>query len=350
MKRKSLLLSLAIFLCTGCNLFSSGELTKQQVINYWNNIDRTNNYNFSNEIDVLTAYNVTASDEYLNEIGKTVDEFYQEQHSQLQMGYSRITGPEIGVEYLVEGMPQARFFSDYSYVEQIESYFYPDSVMKFYLENNMLLLEWTEIRDYYKGINSIDTLNLYYDEVENVWELSGEENLYKVDHKDGESIIIEGSSKGWNGDIEYLIGFDSETQKIDLFEITQNYETFSYFGEEQIEFLRNQLIGLDKVDDIDDIDYRNGATISTKGLLDSLKENLIKYQEFLNQDNKWKYIERIKEIIIIKYYIDKEGYIAEGTQYAKTEVYRKDIWCYTIEIEISFQEVEYYWKDIDYTN
>lgn len=340
---------LSFLLCSGCNKtdetnnssIDNQELTQVQVIDFIESIDMTNVYSSSFVNCTLVSLNVDASQEYLAEEEMTLDQFYEETNMSIKFVSNKLNYdddvysdsdyivdcPKVGVKYNLPWEPE-RYFSpnNQNILDDIQREIYQGT--KFYLQNDNLVM----VKNY--GATS-SIYNFAYEEIKNIYSYETSDNVYKIEHKNGVSIVLMGefSSDYGHGTSTYYIGVDTATNKIDKFEIINCSEL--RWGSTEETTMQDRLVGADVDSNINDVEVIAGSTFSSKALLASVDELTKEYENEImgnvNNKQKWKHYLTKSYEVTMEIHINKEGYVVLNDTYYKEEAYAIDKWCYTIE-------------------
>lgn len=355
-KNKKMLFILCVGLLVSCGAFGSGkELSKNQIMSFIKKIDTTNNYNYSTDECTLLSYKVDASEEYLKKVGQTQEEFYESNYSELQFYDFKSQSyyhPQIGVKHLDE-ISNVRQYDPANLdviSTQIDEYL--SSGYKFYLENDCLV---EVIPMGSPTSSSYDGYERYLGEIDMLWTSEAvfvdtsfytQTEFIKIEQNETESIVLFGRTRGYRGDIEYLLKINEETNKIEKFDIISHHETPGYFGNEEELKVEEYLNGYDLESDDVDLDYVAGSTakITILALEEGINDAIKAYKE--NKENiVWEHALEEKQEYIIEMHIDKEGLISVFNESKKVDVYQRGVWCYSIELETHTKLFDHKWVD-----
>ena len=311
-----------IFSCltlVGCQGFNglSSNMSEEEILQYINNIDVSKNYNTAKEEFTFKVLDVELEEEYLELIGETEETYIT--YWLEKNGYN--PSIVIGEKYTFDTNIGREF--DPRYENYISSYL--EHGHKFSKKGNNLLNEM----NYYNNNSGQDIYTDIYDEVDLICSNLSYSNVYKINHKDGISLITSEIIFYDDEFFDIKIGVNVGTNKIDAFEISD-----STFTEQELSNFYNKILNHNVNKEVS-LSKEEGT--AEKALENKINELIRGYKE-LDLNNNWipEFVE--KEVTSYrKLEINKEGYAILDEYKAEYKIFTGDKLCASIELERYFE-------------
>ena len=287
-------------------------LSEEEILQYINNIDVSKNYNTAKEEFTFKVLDVELEEEYLELIGETEETYIT--YWLEKNGYN--PSIVIGEKYTFD----TNIGREFGPGDENDISWYLESGYKFSKKGNNLLNEinycYNSEQDIYTGI---------YDEVDLICSNLSYSYVYKINHKDGTSLITSETIFYDDEFFDIKIGVNIETNKIDAFEISD-----STFTEKELSNFYNKILNHNVNKEVS-LSKEEGT--AEKALENKINELIRGYKEF-DLNNNWipEFVEK-EATVYRKLEINKEGYAILDEYKAEYKIFTGDKLCATIELE-----------------